>query len=273
MRGVFNTSCDLFQGADALLPFSLIGTFPCRLVTADAIFLVGQDSPTRFGYLTIQGTSPRGAWVPPEVSTNIGIADLVAIPSGSSPQFQVLFTESVLWQAQPLYFRANLIYMIGDTSMVGEIRYVAFDSLPIGWKDCDGEAINRLTYSILFGLIGTTWGPGDGITTFNLPDLRGRTSIGKSPGALPFGRPTIRTVGQSGGDETNILGKQEMPDHHHSQLSTDVVSLPAGMPYIAGGIALGGDVVSNTNNTGNTGAGLPHNNMPPYAVMRAIIKT
>jgi microcystin-dependent protein len=50
--------------------------------------------------------------------------------------------------------------------------------VPAGWLPCDGRAIDRIAYSSLFAAIGETWGNGDGTTTFNIPDLRGRTTIG-----------------------------------------------------------------------------------------------
>jgi microcystin-dependent protein len=53
---------------------------------------------------------------------------------------------------------------------------------PAGFLLCDGSAISRTTYATLFGVIGTTWGGGDGVNTFNLPDTRGRVLVGLSPG-------------------------------------------------------------------------------------------
>jgi phage-related tail fiber protein len=55
----------------------------------------------------------------------------------------------------------------------GAVRAFAMSTAPDGWLKCNGAAISRTTYSKLFGVIGTTWGSGDGSTTFNLPDLRG----------------------------------------------------------------------------------------------------
>jgi hypothetical protein len=52
------------------------------------------------------------------------------------------------------------------------------DPVDLHWLLCDGRAVNRVEYSDLFGAIGTTYGVGDGSTTFNLPDLRGRASVG-----------------------------------------------------------------------------------------------
>jgi len=55
----------------------------------------------------------------------------------------------------------------------GMIMYFANNTAPTGWLTCDGLAVSRTTYSALFTAIGTVYGPGDGLTTFNLPDARG----------------------------------------------------------------------------------------------------
>ena len=65
---------------------------------------------------------------------------------------------------------AGVITFNGFTGMVAAF---AMSSAPTGWLTCDGTAVSRTTYSDLFTAIGTTWGAGDGTTTFNLPDLRG----------------------------------------------------------------------------------------------------
>lgn len=66
---------------------------------------------------------------------------------------------------------------------IGPIPYSG-SSIPTGWLECDGSAVSRSTYSALFTAIGTTWGSGDGSTTFNLPDFRNRSPIGAGTGAV-----------------------------------------------------------------------------------------
>jgi microcystin-dependent protein len=61
----------------------------------------------------------------------------------------------------------------GPLNFVGMIAPFAMASVPDGWLACDGSAVSRTTYSVLFGVISTTWGTGDGSSTFNLPDLEG----------------------------------------------------------------------------------------------------
>lgn len=70
------------------------------------------------------------------------------------------------------------------TRVVGEVIDYAGSSLPTGWLECDGSAVSRTTYASLFSAIGTTWGAGDGSTTFNLPPQSGRGRIGRGTGTV-----------------------------------------------------------------------------------------
>lgn len=65
-------------------------------------------------------------------------------------------------------------------NIAGEIKMWAGDTIPTGWLLCDGSAVSRTTYATLFSAIGTTWGAGDGSTTFNLPNFVGRMPLGAS---------------------------------------------------------------------------------------------
>jgi microcystin-dependent protein len=76
---------------------------------------------------------------------------------------------------------------------------------------CDGSAVSRTTYSALFAAIGTVYGAGDGSSTFNLPDYRGRVILGAGAGA----GLTNRVLGTSGGEEAHLLASTEMPVHAH----------------------------------------------------------
>lgn len=144
--------------------------------------------------------------------------------------------------------------------VVGEIKQFAMAALPSGWLACDGAAISRATYAVLFAAIGTTWGAGDGSTTFNLPDFRGRATIGLGTGS----GLTARTLGQTGGNETHILSTSEMPAHTHttSQLG---YSGSGGATWASGGSNLVAP------NTGSSGSGTAHNNMQPFAVIQVAI--
>lgn len=67
----------------------------------------------------------------------------------------------------------NGVYNSGDEFMAGQVVYFANATPPAGWLKCNGAAVSRATYATLFAAIGTTYGAGDGATTFNVPDLRG----------------------------------------------------------------------------------------------------
>jgi microcystin-dependent protein len=100
----------------------------------------------------------------------------------------------------------------GSGRLAGEIiDFAGPNPPPGGWLPCSGQAVSRLTYSALFAAIGGYWGNGDGSTTFNLPDLRGRATIGSGAGA----GLTNRGLGQYGGEENHTLTTNEMPWHGH----------------------------------------------------------
>jgi microcystin-dependent protein len=91
-------------------------------------------------------------------------------------------------------------------SIPGLIEPFAGSTVPTGYLLCDGAAVSRTTYATLFAVIGTTFGAGDGSTTFNLPDLGGR---------VPLGASSTHLLGSSGGSETVTLTEQELPAHVH----------------------------------------------------------
>lgn len=83
---------------------------------------------------------------------------------------------------------------------------------PRGFLLADGSAVSRATYFALFAVIGTTWGAGDGSTTFNLPDMRGRVPIGAGAGP----GLTARAIGAVGGEEAHVLSTAEAGPHAHT---------------------------------------------------------
>lgn len=112
---------------------------------------------------------------------------------------------------------------------VGTIIPYGGTSAPTGYLLCDGSAVSRTTYSALYAAIGTTFGSGDGSTTFNVPDLRGRVPAGKdNMGGTAASRltsttmsPDGNTVGATGGEQTHTLSTAELASHSHTATVTD----------------------------------------------------
>lgn len=167
----------------------------------------------------------------------------------------------------------------------GTVLPFAGSAAPSGYLLCDGSPVSRSTYSALFNAIGTAFGAGDGSTTFNLPDSRGRAPIGAGTGS----GLTARTLGASGGEENHTITTGEMPSHNHSASDSghghsintqgwggSIYNQSSGMHAFGGGAAGATDYVNNgwaNISIGNNGGGGAHNNMQPFFVTNFIIKT
>lgn len=92
----------------------------------------------------------------------------------------------------------------------GSINAYAGSVAPSGWLLCDGTAVSRATYADLFALISTTYGAGDGATTFNLPNLKGRVIVGRDAAQTEFD-----ALAETGGAKTHTLAESEIPSHLH----------------------------------------------------------
>ena len=157
---------------------------------------------------------------------------------------------------------------------IGVTMPYAGSSAPAGWLLCYGQAISRTTYAVLFALIGTTYGVGDGSTTFNMPDLRGRTVAGKdnmggsSAGRLTntgTGNPGIdgNTLGAAGGADRYTLATAEIPAHTHT-VRTVTVNAAANEAVI--GTPSGASEAS-----GSAGSGNAHPITQPTIVLNQIM--
>lgn len=98
-----------------------------------------------------------------------------------------------------------------ELNPVGAILMWGTASAPTGWLLCDGTAVSRTTYADLFAVLGTTYGAGNGTTTFNLPNLKGRVVVGKDAAQTEFD-----TLGETGGAKTHTLSTAELPSHTHT---------------------------------------------------------
>jgi len=141
----------------------------------------------------------------------------------------------------------------------GMIEMFAGNAAPTGWLLCDGAAVSRTLYPALFAAIGTAFGVGDGSTTFNVPDLRGRVPIGAGTGS----GLTARTLAQQVGAETHPLTVPELPTHTHSALGLVIGTVASGA---------GSNAAAAGGTTGTAGSGVAHNNMQPSLVLNYLIK-
>jgi len=157
---------------------------------------------------------------------------------------------------------------------LGEIRFVAFNFAPKGWALCNGQVLPINQNQALFSLLGTTFG-GDGITTFALPDMRGRVPLATGQGT----GLTNRNLGERGGQEAVALTVAQMPKHRHSLRASSGVGdtkAPEGTVLANSGKATvystqTPDVALNSGSVSSTGGGQPHENMQPFLGMTCII--
>lgn len=152
--------------------------------------------------------------------------------------------------------------------------------VPDGWLLCGGAAVSRVAYSGLFTIIGTTYGVGDGSTTFNVPDLRGRVVSGKdNMGGTTASRLTAAgsgitgtTLGNSGGTETHTLTIAQMPAHGHGK--SQAQSTLGTNNDVNYSVPVTGIITAYQNfQVDNTGGGGAHQNTQPSIVTNYIIKT
>lgn len=182
---------------------------------------------------------------------------------------------------------------------IGSVTAYAGQSAPAGWLLCSGQTVSRTQYSGLFLTIGTTYGAGDGSTTFALPDLRGRVPAGldnmggstasrlTSGGSGVFGT----VLGATGGTETHTLTTAQMPSHTHTQnahghtivnpsTGSQILYMGNGATGFAdqwgqggqGGLSAGTPIQSTTATNQNTGGGGAHNNTQPTIILNYIIR-
>jgi microcystin-dependent protein len=153
---------------------------------------------------------------------------------------------------------SNNAWVNVQATPAGVISQFAGASAPTGYLLCQGQAISRTDYSALFAVVGTTYGAGNGSTTFNLPDLRTRVPVGQNSSG------TFATLGATGGDETRTLAIGNLPSHTHSFSATTSSDSHthtfSGTTSTAGahahGIYIGGTQLAYGNGTQGFGSGL-----------------
>lgn len=189
----------------------------------------------------------------------------------------------------------------------GDIKESVVAGDQLGWLECDGRAVSRTDFTVLFSVIGTTYGAGDGSSTFNIPDFRGRFLIGTN---------TTYPLATTGGTSTFVLTVANLPSHTHGVTDPEHTHVFTGNPHThtltdpghvhasviiantnTAGTATGSVTTGNTSSattgitiatatatginalaaTGisiqTTGSGDPFSVLPPYAPITVLIKT
>ncbi|WP_418512915.1 phage tail protein [Corallibacter sp.] len=158
---------------------------------------------------------------------------------------------------------------------LGDIKLTAVNFNQRGWMSCEGQLLPINQNAALYSLLGTTYG-GDGVTTFALPDLRGRVpvGIGQGNGLSPV------VQGEVGGVESNVLTVAQMPSHNHAvnafvedgTSSDPTGNYPAGTKLLDKEYASSGTPTTmNSNMISSQGQNSPINNKQPYLGVRYVI--
>ena len=177
----------------------------------------------------------------------------------------------------------NLAGSLGNqTVATGTIVPWTVSSAPTGYLECDGSAVSRSTYSALFALIGTTYGAGDGSSTFTLPDLKDRVVYGKSSSVSIADTGGSATVTPAGTNAGTALSESQLPSHNHTTTITftnGTTSLSSSTRLAGGGATTLGTQTYDTDNTGSgsththTFSGSSQSTLQPFLCLKFMIKT
>lgn len=164
---------------------------------------------------------------------------------------------------------------VNSAVITGEMKMWPTSSAPAGYLLCDGSAVSRTVYAALYAVLGTTFGSGDGVNTFNLPNFRNR---------MPIGAGDLYSAGGTGGSKDAVV-----VSHTHTATSTDsghshtyTATLQGGTSYQMSGGSFSISPTTQTSSTGNanisttigtTGVSGTNANLPPYLAVNFIIKT
>jgi hypothetical protein len=237
-------------------------------VAAGTVAVSGAAATVGAGNVTIDaadGANPRFDLV---VVGSAGNKSVVKGTASSNPVFPAIPANSVVLAAiyVPASDTAINTNQIVDKRVVlvpgvpaGTISPFAGSSAPAGWLLCEGQAVSRTTYAVLFAAISTAYGVGDGATTFNVPNLKKRFPIG-----LDAATPAVDTLGETGGQFDATINPAPATSGGPSSTTTADQGGDAGQPI--------GPVASSTHTHDTDLPALTVPN-PPYLVVNYIIKT
>jgi microcystin-dependent protein len=171
---------------------------------------------------------------------------------------------------------ATTAFVLSNGAPTGGLIMWSTSTAPSGWLLCNGTAVSRTTYAALFAVISTTFGIGDGSTTFNLPNYVNR---------FPIGVGSTAALAATGGSNDAVV-----VSHTHTATSSDSghshsvgigggssspagLTAPSGTPIASGGSSTGTGFASITTTVNSAGVSGTNANLPPYLGINFIIKT
>ena len=211
------------------------------------------------------GKTPISAFVLNALQENIeqAIEEKVPLPEGG-------MAGQVLAKVSDLDYDAKWVEPVDSESITKNILPIGStiqwfaDTIPENWLLCNGQAVSRTEYAKLFTTLGTKYGIGNGSTTFNLPNLKGKVTVGFDTNDTEF-----NTLGKTGGEKKHKLTISELASHSHQQyVSTNAGSLAIRKDYKEDGESS----IYPQCQTGNSGGDQAHNNLQPYMVCHYIMK-
>jgi microcystin-dependent protein len=227
----------------------------------------------------ISGLTWKGVY---SASTSYVINDVVAYESAGTNTIYVclsscvgvLPTNTTKWDILPIKGARGDTGPVGpqgsvgpagpaNDGSVGDVKMTACALPPTGWLACNGALVERAAYAALFAAIGTSYGAGDGASTFALPNMKGRVPVG-----LDTAQTEFNTLGKAGGNKTHTLTISEMPNHAHNYNDTYGVQNLEGTFNNANAC----DETERWETTSYSGGGQAHNNLQPYVSVNFVIK-
>ena len=302
--GSFTVNMKTATGSGQIIPQGQSIGVVCDGVSVRDIETPGIRSTSNVVNVSV-GTSKLDIKVPTAVSGTLSVTGNLAVASSttfssninmlaqSDARFYDADNSNYIGLQSPSTVAANIVYNLpstdgesgnvlqtngagslsfGNAMPVGAVIPFAGSGDLSGWRYCNGQAVDRTTYSALFAVIGTTYGAGDGSTTFNLPDLRGRVPAGLDADSGGFAdRITVTAsdvsgtvLGSTGGSQTHTLTAGELPTSATYQKETS----HGGQSGTAGS-----GLAQSPAQTALTGANdEPHLNLQPTIVLNYIIK-
>ena len=258
--GATNVNVNVFSGTGSQTVFTLSADPSTKNNTNVYISGVYQAKST----YSVSSTTFTFSTAPPAGTNNIEIEYATPLAIGT-PSDGTVTTAKLADGAVTAQKLAS-----GAAAISGEMKMWPTSTAPTGYLLCAGAAVSRATYAALFAVLGTTFGAGDGSTTFNLPDFRDR---------MPIGAGTTYSANSQGGSKDAVVVSHTHTDSGHAHTARDL-GYGAGNGNFTGSSGSwsgnGGSFGATTTSTANistTGVSGTNANLPPYLGVYFIIKS